>query len=153
MVPSVGRNLVTMTESIWVDRSPEAVFDYTSDFARRTEWDRAISKVAILSASPRAARVTVPVLGQTSVVMRLDRRPERTSAVFEDIESRWITGGGGAWSYEPERGGTRWTATNTLVLRSTSPLRLLAPVIAWNLRRSTKRAMAEARRRLELTGS
>ena len=96
-MPSVDRNLVTVTESIWVDRTPEVVFDYTSDFARRTEWDRAISKVAILSTSPRAARVTVPVLGQTSVVMRLDRRPDRTSGVFEDIKSRWITGGGGAW--------------------------------------------------------
>ncbi len=118
-VPGVDRNLVTVTESIWVNRLPEAVFDYTSDLAQRPEWDSAITKVAILSASPRAARVTVPGMGQTSVVMRLDRRPERTSAVFEDIESRWITGGGGAWSYESERGGTRWNETNTLVLRST----------------------------------
>jgi hypothetical protein len=149
MAPSTDRNLVTVTESIWVNRSPEAVFDYTSDFARRTEWDPAISEVTILSASPRAARVTVPGLGPTSVVMRLDRRPERTSAVFQDIDSRWITGGGGAWQYAPEEGGTRWTETNTLELRRSWLMRLLAPVIVRNLRRSTRRAMAEAKRILE----
>ena len=146
---SAERNLVTVTEAIWVDRPPEAVFDYTQDYARRTEWDAGISEASVVATSPRTARVTVAGLGRTTVVYRLDRRPERTSAEFQDFESRWITGGGGSWRYEPEAGGTRWTETNTLELRRTWLLRLLAPIIAWNVRRSTRRAMAEAKRRLE----
>jgi hypothetical protein len=146
---SARRNLVTVTEAIWVDRPPEAVFDYTQDYTRRTEWDPGISEASVLTTSPRTARVTVPGLGRMTVLYRLDRRPERTSAEFQDIESRWVTGGGGSWRYEPEAGGTRWTETNTLELRPTWLMRLLVPVIAWNVRRSTRRAMAEAKRRLE----
>ena len=146
---STERNHVTVTEAVWVDRPPEAVFDYTQDYTRRTEWDAGISEASVLSTSPRAARVTVPGLGRTTVVYQLDRRPERTSAVFQDIESRWVTGGGGSWRYEPEAGGTRWTETNTLELRRTWLLRPLVPIVAWNMRRSTRRAMAEAKRRLE----
>jgi hypothetical protein len=146
---SAERNLVVVTEAIWVDRLPEAVFDYTQDYTRRTEWDAGISEASVLADSPRTARVTVPGLGRTNVVYQLDRRPERTSAVFDEIESRWVIGGGGSWRYEPEAGGTRWTETNTLELRREMLLRLLAPIVAWNVRRSTRRAMAEAKRRLE----
>jgi hypothetical protein len=143
------RHLITITESLWVNRPPEAVFDYTADFATRTEWDRSISEVTILGTSPRAARVTVPGLGRTSVVVRLDRRPERTSAVFQDVDSRWITGGGGAWQYAPEEGGTHWTVTNSVEFKPSWVIRLLGPVIARNIRGKTRRAMAEAKRILE----
>ena len=149
MAPSTDRTLLKVSESIWVDRPREIVFDFTSDFSRRTEWDGAVSEVTILGTSPRSARLTVPGIGRTNVVMRQDRRPERTSAAFQDIESRWIIGGGGSWQYEPERGGTRWTETNTLELRASWPLKVLAPILTWNFRRATRRAMAEAKRQLE----
>lgn len=146
---SESRVVATATEEIWIDRSPEAVFDYTQDYSRRMEWDAGISEAAIVADAPRTARVTVPGLGSMSVVYRLDRRPERTSAAFEDVDSRWITGGGGSWQYEPVERGTKWRQTNTLELRSGLLPRLLAPVMRWNLRRSMRRAMAEAKRRLE----
>ena len=44
-------------------------------------------------------------LGRMTVVYRLDRRPERTSAAFVDVQSAWITGGGGSWEYEAVDGG------------------------------------------------
>jgi hypothetical protein len=144
-----SRVVVTATEEIWIDREPEAVFDYTQDYSRRMEWDAGISKAAIIADAPRTARVTVPGLGSMSVVYRLDRRPERTSAAFEDVDSRWITGGGGSWQYEPVERGTKWRQVNTLELRPGLLSRLLAPVLRRNLRRSMRRAMAEAKRRLE----
>jgi hypothetical protein len=85
-----------------------------------------------------------------TVVYRLDRRPERTSAAFVDVDSAWITGGGGSWEYEAIQGGTRWQQTNSLELKHTRLAGLVAPVLERSLRRSMRRAMAEAKRRLEL---
>jgi hypothetical protein len=143
------RHLVSVTESVWVDRPPEAVFDYTQDYTRRTEWDSGVAEAAIVSDSPRAARVRVPGVGRMTVAYKLDRRPERTSAGFVDVDSSWISGGGGSWQYEPEAGGTRWQQTNSLELKRPRLAWLLAPMFEWSLRRSMKRSMAEAKRRLE----
>ena len=149
------RHVVSVTESIWVPCPPEAVWDYTQDFTRRTEWDAGIAEATIVGQEPRTVRVKVAGLGRMTVVYRLDRRPERTSAAFVDVESRWITGGGGSWEYEAVDGGTRWQQTNSLELKRPR-LAFLGrvtprgdPVLERGLRRSTKRAMAEAKRRLE----
>ena len=143
------RHVVSVTESIWVARPPEAVWDYTQDFTRRTEWDAGIAEATILTQEPRTVRVRVAGLGRMTVVYRLDRRPERTSAAFEDVSSAWITGGGGSWEYEAVDGGTRWQQTNSLELKRPGLTRFVAPLIERILRRSTQRAMAEAKRRLE----
>jgi Polyketide cyclase / dehydrase and lipid transport len=145
---SEERRVVSVTESIWVDRPPEAVFDYTQDYAHRTEWDAGIAEATLVGTEPRAARVRIPRLGSMTVEYRLDRRPERTSAAFVDVDSAWITGGGGSWQYEPADGGTRWQQTNSLELKRRLA-RILAPMIERNLRASTRRSMAEAKRRLE----
>ena len=138
-----------MTESIWVACPPEAVWDYTQDFTRRTEWDAGIAEATILQREPRTVRVQVAGLGRMTVIYKLDRRPERTSAAFVDVESAWITGGGGSWEYEAADGGTRWQQTNTLELKRPRLAVLFGPVLERGLRRSTQRAMAEAKRRLE----
>ena len=138
-----------MTESIWVACPREAVWDYTQDFTRRTEWDAGIAEATILRQDPRTVRVKVAGLGRMTVVYRLDRRPERTSAAFVDVESAWVSGGGGSWEYEAVDGGTRWQQTNSLELKRPRLAFLLAPLLERGLRRSTKRAMAEAKRRLE----
>ena len=146
---SAERRVITVTESIHVARAPESVFDYTQDYTRRTEWDAGIAAATIVGHDPRAVRVTVRNLGTMTVVYRLDRRPERTSAAFEDVDSRWIDGGGGSWQYEAVAGGTRWQQTNSLELKRSWLARLFAPLIERGLRQSTQRAMAEAKRRLE----
>lgn len=148
----MARGLVSVTTSVWVGRDPEAVFDHTQDYERRPGWDPGITEAAIVGVAPRAARITMRGLGRATIVYRLDRRPERTSAVFEDVESPWIVGGGGSWAYEPEAGGTRWTATNSLELRRGWWTPLLAPFARWSLRRSTERAMRAAKRQLETAG-
>ena len=138
-----------MTESIWVACPPEAVWDYTQDFTRRTEWDAGIAEATILQQDPRTVRVKVAGLGRMTVVYQLDRRPERTSAAFVDVESAWVSGGGGSWEYEAADGGTRWQQTNSLELKWPRLAFLLGPLLERGLRRSTQRAMAEAKRRLE----
>ena len=143
-------DFLTVTESILVTRSPDAVFDYTQDFARRPEWDAGILATEVLGTSPRTVRVTVRGLGRMTVVYRLDRRPERTSAAFIDVRSRWIVGGGGSWDYEASDGGTRWTQTNSLELKRPRLAGLVARLLERGLRDSTRRSMAEAKRRLEL---
>ena len=95
-----------MTESIWVACPPGEVWDYTQDFTRRTEWDAGIAEATILQQDPRRVRVKVAGLGRMTVVYQLDRRPERTSAAFVDVESAWVSGGGGSWEYEAADGGS-----------------------------------------------
>ena len=144
-----ARRVVSATESIWVARSPEDVFDYTQDYARRTEWDAGILEATLVGTDPRAARVRVRGLGRMTVVYQLDRRPERTSAAFIDVESMWITGGGGSWEYEPSDGGTRWQQTNAMELKRPRLTGWLASWFERNLRSSMQASMAEAKRRLE----
>jgi polyketide cyclase/dehydrase/lipid transport protein len=143
------RHVVSVTETIWVERSPEVVWDYTQDYTRRTEWDAGVAEATVLGLDPRTVRVRIPGLGSMTMQYRLDRRPERTSAAFMDVESSWISGGGGSWEYEAADGGTRWQQTNSLELKRPRLAFLLAPLLERGLRRSTKRAMAEAKRRLE----
>jgi hypothetical protein len=143
------RHVVTVTETIWVNRSPETVWDYTQDFTRRTEWDAGIAEATVLAMDPRTVRIRIGGLGAMTVVYRLDRRPERTSAAFTDVDSAWINGGGGSWEYEAVDGGTRWEQTNSLELKRPWLGFLLGPMLERGLRSSTKRAMAEAKRRLE----
>jgi hypothetical protein len=143
------RHVVSVTESLWVACPPEAVWDYTQDFTRRTEWDAGIAEATILQQDPRTVRVKVAGLGRMTVVYKLDRRPERTSAAFVDVESAWISGGGGSWEYEAADGGTRWQQTNSLELKRPGLAWLLAPLVQRSLRQSMRKAMAEAKGRLE----
>lgn len=144
-----NRRVITVTESIWVDASPEIVFDYTQDYTRRADWDVGVAHAVLVSSEPRSARLTMPGLGRATLVYRLDRRPERTSVAFTDIDSRWISGGGGSWEYLAEDGGTRWEQTNSLELRHPRLVRIFAGTIQRRLRESTIRSMAEAKRRIE----
>ena len=146
---SEPRHVVSVTESIWVARPPEAVWDYTQDFTRRTEWDAGIPEATILQQEPRTVRVKVAGLGRMTVLYKLDRRPERTSAAFVDVESAWIAGGGGSWEYEAVDGGTRWQQTNSLELKRPGLAWLLAPLFQRTLRQSMRKAMAEAKGHLE----
>lgn len=147
-----NRTTVTVSESIHVGRPPEQVFDYTQDYAHRTEWDPAIAGTELLSEEPRRVRVRAPGVGTYVVEYRLFRRGERTSAAFTDIDSSWMSGGGGSWAYEGRNGGTEWTQTNTIEIRFGWLGRLLAPFVRRQLRSSMRTGMARAKARLESGG-
>ena len=54
---SEGRHVISVTETIWVECDPEAVWDYTQDFTRRTEWDAGVAEATVLAMEPRTVRV------------------------------------------------------------------------------------------------
>lgn len=149
MTDTPDRRTVTVSETIHVDRSPEAVFDYTQDYATRTDWDDQIQRAEVLSEEPRRIRISARGLGTFTLEYRLFRRGDRTSAAFVDLDNAFFSGGGGSWRYEARDGGTDWTQTNTLELRRPRLLGWLAPVVEWNLRNGTRRAMARARAIME----
>jgi len=143
------RRTITVTETVRVDRPPEDVFEFTQDYGRRSEWDTAVTESHVVGDSPRRIRIAVRGLGRFTVAYRLFRRPERTSAAFVDVESRWISGGGGSWQYEPIGDATEWTQTNTLELTGGWLTRILGPLFARNLRASMRAAMARAKSMME----
>jgi len=148
-MPGPGRRTITVSETIHVERSPDVVFDYTQDYATRTEWDDQIATAEVVSEDPRRARITARGLGTFTLEYRLFRRGDRTSAAFLDLENAFFSGGGGSWRYEPRDGGTDWTETNTLELRRPRLFGWLAPLVEWNLRSGTRRAMARAKAIME----
>ena len=147
--PRGDRRIVTVSETIHVHRSPEAVFDYTQDYATRTDWDDQVAHAEVLTEEPRRVRITARGLGTFTLEYRLYRRGDRTSAAFIDLSNAFFAGGGGSWRYEARDGGTDWTETNTLELRRPRLLGWLAPIVEWNLRAGTRRAMARARSIME----
>lgn len=143
------RALVTVTESVVVNRPPDEVFDFTQDYTYRSEWDRYVRDPEILSEEPRRIRVRVPMLGSYTIEYQLFRRGERTSAAFVDVASWLIAGGGGSWRYEPDGVGTRWTQTNTMELKHPRLFGWMVPMLRRNLQQSMRTAMAKASRMME----
>ena len=140
---------VTVTETIHVARPPEEVFDYTQDYYHRTDWDDAITEAQVVNGDPRTVYLAARQLGRYTLVYRLFRRPERTSAAFEDMTSTWVSGGGGSWRYEASGAGTHWTQTNTLELKHGRLGKLLAPLFERALRTSMRKSMAKAKEIME----
>lgn len=142
---------VTISESVFVRAEPEVVWDFTQDFARRARWDESVREAEVLGEAPRR-RVRVKGVGGFSCVLEYKQfeRPRRASLAMTEVESsRWIVGGGGAWSYERSGHGTVWTQTNTLRL-GLGPLGWLAgPLVGWQLRRATSKAMLRAARAID----
>ncbi len=143
---------VTVRETVTVNAPIDRVWEYTQDWSRRAEWDP-----AVLSAAPHAThRAEAPVYevrgaGGLAFVARYKQyeRPRKTSLEMTDLSSRLVSGGGGSWSYEADGAGTRWTQTNTIVLRDGVTSWLFKPIVKWQLARLTRKAMNTARARLE----
>jgi hypothetical protein len=143
------RVTASATETIWVDRSPEEVFDYTQDYATRTDWDPTVMSAKVLSEEPRRVQAVMRGIGPLVIEYKLYRRGERTTAAFSNVDSTLISGGGGSWSYTARDGGTDWTQTATLEFRHM----LVGWLLAWLLRRNMatlmRKSMAEAKRIME----
>ena len=101
---------ISVTESLFVKASPEALWDWTQDWSRRREWDRSILAVEVVNAGAAGAapRVRIRAAGGVTAVIHYKEflRPRQTSVVMEEVQSWLLEGGGGAWSYVPRDGGT-----------------------------------------------
>ena len=142
--------LVATTESIVVARPPEAVFDFTQDYARRTSWDRGVLSAEVLQRAP-LPRVRVELAGGVRGVFeyKLFERPLRTSVALTEVRSPLFSGGGGSWSYQEHAGGTLWTVTNALRFKSRLAGWMLGPWTRFALRRGTRAALRAAKLELE----
>jgi hypothetical protein len=144
-----SRQTISVSHTIHVDRPPDAVFDYTQDYSTRSLWDPSITDSELLSDEPRRVRATIKGVGSTVVEYKLFRRGERTSAAFTQMDSRFVTGGGGSWSYAACDGGTDWTQNNTLELKPGLVGRLLAPMVRRSLDSAMRESMAKAKEIME----
>ena len=142
--------LVSCTESIFVARPPETVFDFTQAYAGRPRWDASVLEARVLQAAP-LPRVAVRLAGGVSGVFeyRLFERPLRTSVALVEVRSALVDGGGGSWSYAAREGGTLWTATNSLRFKSRVAGWILGRFVRSALRRGTRAALAAAKAELE----
>jgi hypothetical protein len=140
---------ITVTESIVISASPDAVWDFTQDYDRRNLWDEFVKEARVEQESPRV--VWIRSTGMTCRFRyKLDDRPRKTSLRITDIEPGWgPTGGGGSWVYERDDRGTRWTNTGSLTVSNRLLYWMLKPFLAWYLRRSYRRAMRKAKAMIE----
>ena len=146
---SADRVTVTVSETVHVRRPPEEVFDYTQDYATRSDWDASVTEAEVLSDEPRRVRIVLRGVGRMIIEYQLFRRGDRTSAAFTEIDSRYFTGGGGSWSYVARDGGTEWTQTNTLQLKPGVVGRILAPMTRRSLASGMRSAMEKAKTIME----
>ena len=126
------------------------MWDFTQDYTRRAQWDDNVLSAEVLPGEG-PLRVRLRLRGGVECVFQykvLDR-PRRTSLAMTEVRSRLLSGGGGAWTYEARDGGTWWTQTNALVLRSGLLALCFGAVARWQLARGTRRAMCAAQRMLE----
>jgi hypothetical protein len=145
----MARQTVTVSHTVHVNRSPEDVFDYTQDYSTRTDWDPTVKSAKVLSEDPRRVQVVMDGIGPLVIEYKLFRRGERTSAAFNDVGSRLISGGGGSWDYKARDGGTDWTETSTLEFRNGVVGRMFAPVLRRNMKSLTRKAMDKAKSIME----
>ena len=142
--------MITVRESIVINRKIEEVWDFTQDYNKRPLWDRSVLSANIIKPdSPRM--VEVIGRGKWKAVFRykLERRPFKSSLVMEDVHSKSFAGGGGSWEYESVYGMTRWVQTNTLLLKPGIVSRIFKPLIERAFRRQTIRAMRRAKLAME----
>lgn len=147
----MARVTVTARESIHVERPPGVVFDYTQDYATRTDWDPTVMSAKVLSEDPRRVQAVMRGIGPLVIEYKLFRRGERTSAAFTNVESTLISGGGGSWAYVASGSGTEWTQTATLEFRHVLVGWLLGPLLRRNMSSLMRKAMSEAKRIMEST--
>jgi hypothetical protein len=143
-------NSITVTETIFIKQTPDIVWDFTQDYTKRSSWDKSILKIISIQETPKRI-VEVKGKGNLNCKFQYKQydRPFKTSLVMTDVSSPIIAGGGGSWKYTPSENGTLWTQTNTLILKNHFLLKWIKPLIAFQLRRSTQKALKLAKRIME----
>lgn len=141
---------IVVQQRIRIEAPPEVVWDFTQDYTRRLQWDPSLLSCEVLEREPRL-RVAVRAPGALQCVFeyRLLERPHRTSVAMTEVRSALVAGGGGAWTYRADGGGTWWEVTNSITLKSRLAGLLLGPLIRWQLGRTTRVALQRAKRAIE----
>ncbi|MSQ79858.1 MAG: SRPBCC family protein [Flavobacteriaceae bacterium] len=119
-------NTIEIKHTIFVNRTPEEVWDFTQDYSKRRQWDKNILKAEILQTKPRTI-VKLKTKGNTTLTFEYKQevRPKKASFMAKEIKSSLIFSYSGSWVYEPEGDGCNWTQTNQIVLNNSLLNRLL----------------------------
>lgn len=143
-------NKVTVTETLAIDATPEAVWEFTQDWRRRHEWDRSVLSAEYLTTTSPVSLKVHGAGGLTfKVTYKLSDHPRLTTLIMTDMSSFWLKGGGGSWKYESRNGKTCWTQHNTLVLRDGLLGMMFRPLFTLILTVTTRQLMKRARQRIE----
>ncbi len=126
------------------------MWDFTQDYARRPEWDYGVRRCNQLQTAPQ--RVVELVMSDGSLMRfeyKHEERPYKTTVQALDIRSSYVQRAAGVWTYEELGKGTLWTQSNSVELKQSAVLRLIAPLIKTMLRYSTHLSMRKAKRMIE----
>ncbi len=146
----MSRNSITITHSVFINASPDQVWDFTQDYSKRASWDDTVLEAKVLQTVPhREVWLKLKGNSEMTFVYKLDDRPNKTSLVAKDVKSSFIIGGGGFWKYESKNGGTLWTQTNTLVLKPSFGIKLFLFLIRFTMSKQMKTAMIRAKGLME----
>ncbi|KAA3605248.1 MAG: SRPBCC family protein [Calditrichaeota bacterium] len=141
---------MTFEESIFIEATPEVVWDFTQDYSKRPNWDSAVIKTEVISEKPhRVVRVFVKGGTTTAFQYKLDRRPEKTSLQAIEMKSLFFASGGGSWVYKSRSNGTIWTQRNTLAFKNKFLTLLFKPLFSWQITKLTRQSMHEAKKQIE----
>jgi hypothetical protein len=141
---------ITVEEKIYINSSPEIVWDFTQDYSKRSSWDKSIVSSVVISTEPFLL-VAITLKGNVKMKFRykLFDRPNKTTLTIVEAESSWIEGGGGSWKYDSFNQGTVWTQVNTLVLKNRNWIKVIIPFLRYQLRKNSQKAMMNAKRLIE----
>jgi hypothetical protein len=141
---------VNIKQTIYIDQPPEVVWDFTQDYSRRSLWDKSIIEANVIQHEPHRI-IAIKIKGNSKMNFRykLDDRPNKTTLAITDVHSIFIEGGGGSWQYLPSGNGTVWSRTDTLLLKNRLWIRLVKPLITFQVKRNTKLSMKLAKDLME----
>ena len=141
---------ITIKETIYIDQPPEVVWDFTQDYQLRTLWDKSIIEAKVLQQEPhRIVAIIAKGNSRMNFQYKLDDRPNKTTLAITDVHSSFILGGGGSWQYIASGNGTLWTRTDTLLLKNRFWIRLIVPLITFQVKRNMKDSMKRAKYLIE----
>lgn len=144
------KNEVIITESIFIARTPEEVYDFTQDFEKRPLWDKLVKSATVLETSPtKTVRIIAKDGSEMTVRYKLERRPEKTTLAILETNSQMMSGGGGWWQYDAQDGGTLWTQTNNIILKDAMWAKLMQPMAKKYFQDKTKQAMETVKEMME----
>lgn len=144
------KNSITISQTVCIEATPEAVWDFTQNFNNRTTWDDSIISVEVVSeAAPKKVRIKSKGGLETTLVYKQENRPHKTSLAMKDTKSFFIKGGGGSWKYQKQDAGTLWKQTNTIILKNVFVRFFLGKYIKSILEKETLKSMLKAKQYIE----
>lgn len=140
---------ITVSDSIFINRPPEAVWDFTQDCYKWPEWDRLINGADLIQTNPKK----VDIRGRGKLVAQLDyvlnERPLKSSWQMVNIISPLFTEAESSWSYTQVDGGTLWSQNKTYTIKDSLFTWLFSPLTVLTFRSTTKLGMRKVKNMLE----